>query len=66
MVKDEATPHGVTLDADLARHLQLPSGSAALHARQRSLSERGDVAACAEAYYRTDTFTTALVCPVAD
>lgn len=61
IVKDEATLHGVSLTTEQAQRLDLPAGAATLHARQRSLSESGDVVACAEAYYRTDTFTTILV-----
>ncbi|MFC7597611.1 GntR family transcriptional regulator [Terrabacter sp. GCM10028922] len=66
IVKDEATLHGVSLSSEQAHHLRLPAGTATLHARQRSLSEHGDVVACAEAYYRTDTFTTTLVRTVSD
>lgn len=66
IVKDEATLQGVILPDQLAGHLGLAPGAATLHARQRSLSESGDVVACAEAYYRTDTFTTTLVRTVTD
>ncbi|RZT27546.1 GntR family transcriptional regulator [Kribbella sp. VKM Ac-2569] len=66
IVKDEATLHGVSLTAAQARHLGLRQGSATLHAQQRSLSENGEVVACAEAYYRTDVFTTTLVRTVSD
>lgn len=66
IVKDEATLHGVNLTPADAAHLDLPARTATLHARQRSLSEKGEIVACAEAYYRDDTFTSTLVRTISD
>lgn len=66
IVKDEATLHGIALTAEQAGHLGLSPGTPALHARQQSLSESGDIVACAEIYYHPENFTTTLVRTVSD
>lgn len=61
IVKDEARLSGIALDSPAAEQLGLQPGAIVLHARQRSLSETGDVITSTEAYYRDDVFTTMLV-----
>jgi len=66
LVKHESVMDAVLCDQDSARLLDLPTGSPVLRARQRAIADTGEVAACADIYYRSDVFSTVLVRTVRD
>lgn len=66
LVKHESVMEAVLCDDESARLLDLPVGAPVLRARQRAIADSGEVAACADIYYRSDVFSTVLVRTVRD
>ncbi|KHK99974.1 hypothetical protein LK09_01265 [Microbacterium mangrovi] len=66
VVKQESTMVADVADDVTARNLGLPEGTPVLAARQRSISEHGDVIGCSDVIYRSDVFGQVLVRTLAE
>lgn len=66
VVKQESTMVPEAVDDVAARALDLPVGAPVLAARQRSITEHGDVIGCSDVTYRSDVFGQVLVRTLAE
>lgn len=66
VVKQESTMVAIEVDEVVSKALGLPIGVPALAARQRSITEHGDVIGCSDVAYRSDVFGQVLVRTLAE